>query len=192
MAFYHTDTARTWRWRQRFNLWTMIYIYRYLGSYTTYAHVHIHLHGIRTYVHIPCTRPTLGTLNEGFYATNLSVIKKLPWVVSSEFGETFLDRIQLNVGTSFGHNLGTDKTFIRAKFLTVVPLYPRIGWDKFFSAAIGRNSAHNSRGRCYDHNFLRFLPIFGEKMAFFSKTDVMITIFAKTNSSFSKKRKKFR
>jgi hypothetical protein len=29
-------------------------------------------------------------------------------------------------------------------------------------------------GRCYDHNFLRFLPIFGEKMAFFSKTNVMI------------------
>jgi hypothetical protein len=26
----------------------------------------------------------------------------------------------------------------------------------------------------YDHNFLRFLPIFGEKMAFFSKTNVMI------------------
>jgi hypothetical protein len=27
-----------------------------------------------------------------------------------------------------------------------------------------------------DHHFLRFLPIFGEKMAFFSKTNVMITI----------------
>jgi hypothetical protein len=32
------------------------------------------------------------------------------------------------------------------------------------------------RGRCYDHNFLRFLPILGEKMAFFSKTNVMIKI----------------
>jgi hypothetical protein len=31
--------------------------------------------------------------------------------------------------------------------------------------------------RCYDHNFLRFLPIFGEKMAFFSKTNVMIKIW---------------
>jgi hypothetical protein len=31
-------------------------------------------------------------------------------------------------------------------------------------------------GRCYDHNFLRFLTIFGEKMAFFSKTNVMIKI----------------
>jgi hypothetical protein len=31
-------------------------------------------------------------------------------------------------------------------------------------------------GRCYDHNFLRFLTIFGEKMAFFSKTNVLIKI----------------
>jgi hypothetical protein len=31
-----------------------------------------------------------------------------------------------------------------------------------------------SWGRCYDHNFLRYLPIFGEKIAFFSKTNVMI------------------
>jgi hypothetical protein len=33
-------------------------------------------------------------------------------------------------------------------------------------------------GRCYDHNFLRFLPISAKKMAFFSKIDVMI-IFCK-------------
>jgi hypothetical protein len=33
-----------------------------------------------------------------------------------------------------------------------------------------------TRGRCYDHNFLRFLMIFGEKMAFVSKTNVMIKI----------------
>jgi hypothetical protein len=32
------------------------------------------------------------------------------------------------------------------------------------------------RGRCYDHNFPRFLPIFGKKMALFSKTNVMIKI----------------
>jgi hypothetical protein len=35
------------------------------------------------------------------------------------------------------------------------------------------------------------LPIFGEKMAFFSKTNVMITNFAKTSSSLSKKRHLF-
>jgi hypothetical protein len=34
-------------------------------------------------------------------------------------------------------------------------------------------------GRCYDHNFLRFLTIFGEKVAFFSKTNVMINILHK-------------
>jgi hypothetical protein len=33
-----------------------------------------------------------------------------------------------------------------------------------------------TRGRCYDHNFLRFLTIFGEKLAFFLKTNVMIKI----------------
>jgi hypothetical protein len=31
-------------------------------------------------------------------------------------------------------------------------------------------------GRCYDHNFLRFLAIFCKKLAFFSKTNVMIKI----------------
>jgi hypothetical protein len=36
-------------------------------------------------------------------------------------------------------------------------------------------------GRCYDHNFLR------KNLAFFSKTNIMITFFAKTNSSLSKK-----
>jgi hypothetical protein len=36
------------------------------------------------------------------------------------------------------------------------------------------------RGRCYDNNFLRFLPIYpAKKLPFFSKTNVMITIFAK-------------
>jgi hypothetical protein len=31
----------------------------------------------------------------------------------------------------------------------------------------------------YDHNCLRFLTIVGEKMAFFSKTIVMVIFFAK-------------
>jgi hypothetical protein len=35
-----------------------------------------------------------------------------------------------------------------------------------------------ARGRCYDHNFLRFLPIFGEKIGVFSQTNnIMIKIF---------------
>jgi hypothetical protein len=45
-------------------------------------------------------------------------------------------------------------------------------------------------GRCYDHNFLRFLPIFDEKMAFFSKSNVMIknwhniALFVVKNANF--------
>jgi hypothetical protein len=31
-----------------------------------------------------------------------------------------------------------------------------------------------ARGRCFDHNFLRFLTIFNKNMAFFSKTNVTI------------------
>jgi hypothetical protein len=31
-------------------------------------------------------------------------------------------------------------------------------------------------GRCYDHNFLRFLTIFGEKIGVFLKNNVMIQI----------------
>jgi hypothetical protein len=35
---------------------------------------------------------------------------------------------------------------------------------------------HIPWGRCYDHNFLRFLTIFGKKLAFFSKNNVMVKI----------------
>jgi hypothetical protein len=31
-----------------------------------------------------------------------------------------------------------------------------------------------TRGRCYDRNFLRFLPIFGKKLSCFSKTNLMM------------------
>jgi hypothetical protein len=33
-----------------------------------------------------------------------------------------------------------------------------------------------TRGRCYDHNFLRFLPIFGEKIGVFSKTNFLLNL----------------
>jgi hypothetical protein len=33
--------------------------------------------------------------------------------------------------------------------------------------------------RCYDHNFRRFYPFSAKKLAFFSKTNVMITILQK-------------
>jgi hypothetical protein len=48
------------------------------------------------------------------------------------------------------------------------------------------------RGRCCDHNFLRFLPIFGEKMAFFSKTNVMIKFLHNIALFWVKKRQFFR
>jgi hypothetical protein len=40
-----------------------------------------------------------------------------------------------------------------------------------------KGSLAQSRGRCYDHNFLRFFPIFGENMAFFFNTNIMINFF---------------
>jgi hypothetical protein len=40
-----------------------------------------------------------------------------------------------------------------------------------------RSPPRVSRGRCYDHNFLRFLTYFLQKMAFFSRTNVLINFF---------------
>jgi hypothetical protein len=48
------------------------------------------------------------------------------------------------------------------------------------------SQANKARGRCYDHNFLRFLPIAGEK------NNVMINFVSKTSSSLNKKRHYFR
>jgi hypothetical protein len=51
-------------------------------------------------------------------------------------------------------------------------------WHVLHSPWVGTINQTNpcSWGRSYDHNFLRFFPIFGEKMAFFSKTNVRIKI----------------
>jgi hypothetical protein len=46
-------------------------------------------------------------------------------------------------------------------------------------------------GRCYDHNFLRIWTIFGEKLAFFSKTNVLINFFQKFSLVLSQKRQFF-
>jgi hypothetical protein len=48
-----------------------------------------------------------------------------------------------------------------------------------------------TRGRCYDHNFLQFSTIFGEKLAFFSKTNVMIKFLPKLAVVYAKKAKFF-
>jgi hypothetical protein len=49
-----------------------------------------------------------------------------------------------------------------------------------------------TRGLCYDHNFLRFSTLFGEKYCVFLKNQCYDHIFAKTRSSLSKKRQHFR
>jgi hypothetical protein len=43
------------------------------------------------------------------------------------------------------------------------------------------------RGRCYDHNFLRFFPIFVKKIGVFLKNQCYDHNFAKTSSSLCKK-----
>jgi hypothetical protein len=40
-------------------------------------------------------------------------------------------------------------------------------------------SGHKTRGRCYDHNFLRFSPIFGETIGVFIKNRWMIKFLQK-------------
>jgi hypothetical protein len=56
---------------------------------------------------------------------------------------------------------------------------------------IKANENRVTRGRCYDHNFLRFSTILGKKLAFFSKTNAMIkflhnlALFWVQNANFS-------
>jgi hypothetical protein len=47
------------------------------------------------------------------------------------------------------------------------------------------------RGRCYDHNFERFLPIFGEKIGIFLKNHRCDHIFAKVAAVCAKNAKIF-
>jgi hypothetical protein len=54
-------------------------------------------------------------------------------------------------------------------------------------------SNKSTGGRCYDHNFLRFLPIFCEKkLAFFSKTNIMIKNLQNIAVVLVKRRQYFR
>jgi hypothetical protein len=47
-----------------------------------------------------------------------------------------------------------------------------------------------TRGRCYDHDFLQFLTIFGDKIGVFLKTNVMIN-FIQNLALFSVKKRQF-
>jgi hypothetical protein len=55
-----------------------------------------------------------------------------------------------------------------------------------------RAVARVTRGRCYDHNFLRFLKIFGEKIGVFLKNQFMIKILPNLALFWVKKRQFFR
>jgi hypothetical protein len=59
-------------------------------------------------------------------------------------------------------------------------------WQTPFGVMTGWNCEHRTWGRCYDHTFLIFLPIFGEKNGVFLKTNVMIKFWQKVSSSLSK------
>jgi hypothetical protein len=45
----------------------------------------------------------------------------------------------------------------------------------------------STRGRCYDHNFLRLSPIFGETICVFLETNVTIQILPKLYNSILNK-----
>jgi hypothetical protein len=50
------------------------------------------------------------------------------------------------------------------------------------------NGEQKIRGRCYDHNLLRFFPIFGEKIGVFLKYQCYDQIFSKFTFVLSQKR----
>jgi hypothetical protein len=49
-----------------------------------------------------------------------------------------------------------------------------------------------NRGRCYDHNFLRFLPIFGENIGVFLKNQCYDQLFSKFGFLLRQNRQFFR
>jgi hypothetical protein len=58
--------------------------------------------------------------------------------------------------------------------------------------AAGVRFIESTWGRCYDHNFLRFSPIFGEKNGVFLKKQCYEQNYAKFSFVFSQKRHFFR
>jgi hypothetical protein len=64
------------------------------------------------------------------------------------------------------------------------------GENAFKIITLAQGPRRVTRGRCYDHNFRQFLEFFGKKMAFFSKTNVMIkflnnlALFGVKNANF--------
>jgi hypothetical protein len=58
-------------------------------------------------------------------------------------------------------------------------------WQQYILGFLQRSGAD-------DHNFLRYVPIFGEKIGDFLKNQCYDEIYAKTSSSLSKKGQYFR
>jgi hypothetical protein len=88
----------------------------------------------------------------------------------------------------------SSKIFFQFRGRRFWPTLSQVGGHSCDGSDIRRNchrllSSVATRGRCYDHNFLRFLPISAKKMAFFSKTNVMITILEKLTVVWAKNAK---
>jgi hypothetical protein len=62
--------------------------------------------------------------------------------------------------------------------------------DKLSGDEMSENET--SGGRCYHHNFLRFFPIFGEKIGVFHKYQCYDQLFSKFSFVLSQKRRFFR
>jgi hypothetical protein len=78
---------------------------------------------------------------------------------------------------------------LRKQFFTLPPFVQA----RFDHTTHMLTSWDSTRGRCYDRNFLRFLPIFGVKNGVFLETNVTYDhIFATTSSGLSKKTAFFR
>jgi hypothetical protein len=59
------------------------------------------------------------------------------------------------------------------------------------SQALGTCGNQTARGRCYDHNFLRFFLIFSEKICVFLKYQCYAQFFSKFGFVLSQKRQFF-
>jgi hypothetical protein len=86
------------------------------------------------------------------------------WVISSQTHLVFLFRIKIN--PIFLQNIR-----VNTKTLGTAPGSGETGRFKLTSK--------ETWGRCYDHNFLRFLTIFGEKIGVFLKYQCYDQLFFK-------------
>jgi hypothetical protein len=83
--------------------------------------------------------------------------------------------------------------FLKSSSEMPSPPYTPAGFDLTTHSSSDGDDTTRPRGRCYDYNFRRFLPIFGKKVGVFSKSNVTIKFLQKLAvCSLSKKRQFFR